>query len=111
MTVIQFPPTKGLLDFAGMGIKIDVEEQRKLFDALFTSVQTALRFCNFDHVKAEEMARNSPDEDGGGFIDEMGSRWAESVEYLEEAVSMMKAALVRLEVSEDRALGRKRRIK
>src|ERR1700730_10212478 len=109
MTVIQFPPAKGPLDFEGMGIEIDVEEQRKLFDALFTSVQTALRFCNLDYVKAEEMARNSLDEDGGWFIDETGSRWAESVEYLEAIVETMKAALVRLEVSEDRALGRKRR--
>src|SRR2546425_357484 len=109
MEVIQFPPAKGLLDFDGMGIKIDVEEQREIFDALFTSVQTAVRFCNFDYLKAEEMARNSLDEDGGWFIDETGSRWTESVEYLESVVATMKAPLVRLEVSEDRALGRTRR--
>jgi hypothetical protein len=59
-------------------------------------------------VKAEEMVRNSLDEDGGWFINETGSRWAESVEYLELIITTMKAALVRLEVSEDRALGRKR---
>src|SRR3984893_5936210 len=104
MKVIPFQPAKGLLDFDGMGIKIDVDEQRKVFHELFTSVQTALRFCNFDHVKAEEMVRNSLDEDGGWFIDETGSRWAESVEYLEEVVSMMKAAVARLEISEDRAI-------
>jgi len=39
-------------------------------------------------------------------LDETGSRWTESVEYLESIVATMKAALVRLEVSEDRALGR-----
>jgi hypothetical protein len=110
MTVIPFPQAKPLA-FDGMGIKIDVEQQRDDFSALFTDVQTALRFCNFDHVKAEEMARNSLDEDGGWFIGESGSRWTESVEYLESIVATMKAALVRLEVSEDRALGRKRRIK
>jgi hypothetical protein len=36
-------------------------------------------------------------------------RGTERVEYLESIVATMKAALVRLEVSEDRALGRKRR--
>jgi hypothetical protein len=50
MTVIQFPPAKGPLDFDGMGIKIDVEQQRDDFNALFTSVQTALRFCNLGYV-------------------------------------------------------------
>jgi hypothetical protein len=103
MEVIQFPPAKGLLDFDGMGIKIDVEEQRKSWNLTFRSVQIAPGFCNLDHVKAEEMARNSLDEDGGWFIDETGSRWAESIDYLEEAVSMMKAAVARLEVSRDRA--------
>jgi hypothetical protein len=44
-----------------------------------------------------------------GILDEKGSRWAESVEYLESIVATMKSALARLEVSEDRALGRKRR--
>jgi hypothetical protein len=111
MTVIPFPSAKDPLAFDGMGIEINVEKQRESWAMTFTDVQTALRFCNFDHVKAEEMARNSIDEDGGWFIDESGSRWAESIDYLEEVVSMMKAALARLEVSEDRALGRKRRIK
>jgi hypothetical protein len=93
MEVIQFPPAKGLLDFDGMGIEINVEKQRESWAMTFTDVQTALRFCNFDHVKAEEMARNSLDEDGGWFIDETGSRWTESVEYLEAIVATMKAAL------------------
>ena len=57
MTVIQFPSAKGLLDFDGMGIKIDVEQQRGDFNALFTSVQTALRFCNLDYVEAGKMVR------------------------------------------------------
>jgi len=108
MTVIQFPPAKGLLDFDGMGIKIDVEQQRKSWDTTFTVVQTALHFCNLDHAKAEEMARECIDAD---ILDEMGSNWANSVEYLEAIVETMKAALVRLEVSEDRALERKRRSK
>src|ERR1700730_15210815 len=106
MTVIQFPPAKGLLDFDGMGIKIDVEQQRKSWDTTFTVVQTALHFCNLDHAKAEEMARECIDAD---ILDEMGSNWANSVVYLEAIVETMKAALVRLEVSEDRALERKRR--
>ena len=71
-------------------------------------MQTALRFCNLDHVEAEKMARAFIDAD---ILDETGVRWTESVEYLESIVATMKAALVRLEVSEDRALGRKRRIK
>jgi hypothetical protein len=107
MEVIQFPPARGLLDFDGMDIKIDVDEQRENWGATFTDVQIALRFCNLDYVEAEEMARNSLDEDGGWFIDETGSRWTESVEHLESIVATMKAALVRLEVSEDRALGRR----
>jgi hypothetical protein len=108
MKVIQFPAIKGLLDFDGMGIKIDVEEQRKNWGAAFTDVQTAARFCNLDHVEAGKTTRKMIDSD---ILDETGSRWAESVEYLESIVEIMKAALVRLEVSEDRALGRKRRIK
>ncbi|MDQ6868826.1 MAG: hypothetical protein M3178_10635 [Pseudomonadota bacterium] len=108
MEVIQFPPAKGLLDFDGMGIEIDVKQQNDDFNALFTSVQLALRFCNLDYVEAGKMVRKFIDAD---LLDETGSRWAESVEYLEAIVATMKAALVRLEVSEDRALGRKRRIK
>src|ERR1700730_7784641 len=107
MEVIQFP-AKGLLDFDGMGIKIDVEKERESWAATFTSVQTALRFCNLDYVEAGKMVRKFIDLD---ILDETGSRWTESVEYLESIVATMKAALVRLEVSEDRALGRKRRIK
>jgi hypothetical protein len=106
MTVIQFPPAKGLLDFDGMGIKIDVEQQRDDLDALFTSVRTALRFCNLDYAEAGTMVRKFIDAD---ILDETGSRWTESVEYLESIVATMKAALARLEVSEDRALGRKKR--
>jgi hypothetical protein len=111
MEVIQFPPAKGLLDFDGMGIKIDVEKQRKDWAATLFCVQTALSFCNMDHAEAEKIARDSLDEDGGSFIDETGSNWAESVEYLEAIVAIMKAALARLEISEDRAMGRKRKIK
>jgi hypothetical protein len=108
MTVIPFPPAKGLLDFDGMGIKIDVEQQNDDFNALFASVQIALRFCNLDYVEAGKMVRKFIDAD---ILDETGSRWTESVEYLESIVATMNAALIRLEVSEDRALGRKRRIK
>jgi hypothetical protein len=106
MEVIQFPPSKGLLDFDGMGIKIDVDEQRENWNTTFISVQFALRFCNLDYVEAGTMARKFIDAD---ILDETGSRWTESVEFLESIVATMKAALVRLEVSEDRALGRKRR--
>jgi hypothetical protein len=53
MEVIQFPPAKRLLDFDGMGIKIDVDEQRENWGTTFTSVQTALRFCNLDYVEAD----------------------------------------------------------
>lgn len=108
MEVIQFPPAKGPLDFDGMGLKIDVEQQRESWGSTFTTVQFALRFCNLDHVEAGKMVRRFIDSD---ILDETGSRWMESVEYLESIVAIMKAALVRLEVSEDRALGRKRRIK
>jgi hypothetical protein len=108
MEVIQFQPAKGPLDFDGMGIKIDVEEQREIWATTFTSVQTVLRFCNLDHVEAEKTVHKFIDFD---ILDETGSRWTESVEYLESIVATMKAALARLEVSEDRALGRKRRIK
>ena len=106
MEVLQFPPAKGLLDFDGMGIKIDVDEQRENWGTTFTSVQTVLRFCNLDYVEAEKMVRKFIDLD---ILDETGSRWTESVEYLESIVATMKAALARLKVSEDRALGRKRR--
>ena len=108
MEVLQFPPAKGLLDFDGMGIKIDVEEQRENWAAAFLDVQTAVRFCNLDYVEAGKVVRKFIDAD---ILDETGSRWLGSVEYLESIVSIMKAALVRLEVSEDRALGRKKRIK
>jgi hypothetical protein len=109
MEVIQFPPAKGLLDFDGMSIKFDVEKQRESWASTFMGVQTALQFCSFGHVKAEETARNSLDEDGGWLIDKLGSHWAESVEYLEAVVAIMKAALARLEISEDRVLGRTNR--
>ena len=91
-----------------MGLKIDVDEQRESWGTTFTSVQTAVRFCNLDYVEAGKMVRKFID---AGILDETGSRWLESVEYLEAIIAIMKAALVRLEVSEDRALGRKRRIK
>ena len=71
-------------------------------------VQMALRFCNLDYVEAGKMVRKFIDAD---ILDETGSRWLESVEFLESIVATMNAALARLEVSEDRALGRKRRIK
>jgi hypothetical protein len=106
MEVIQFPTIKGLLDFDGMGIKIDVEEQRANWSATFTKVQTALRFCNLDYVGAEKVVREFIDAD---ILDETGVRWTESVEYLESIVATIKAALVRLEVSEDRALARTKR--
>jgi hypothetical protein len=106
MEVIQFQPAKGLLDFDGMGIKIDVEEQRENWGTTFTSVQIALRFCNLNYVEAGKMVREFIDAD---ILDETGVRWTESVEYLESIVATMKAALARLEASEDRALGRKRR--
>ena len=106
MEVIQFPPPKGPLNFDGMGIKIDVEKERESWAATFTSVQTAVRFCNLDYAEAGKTVRNFIDAD---ILDETGSCWLESVEFLEAVVEIMKAALVRLEVSEDRALGRRRR--
>jgi hypothetical protein len=36
--------------------------------------------------------------------DEMGSDWAESIDYLEAVVEMMKAAAIRLGISEDRVI-------
>jgi hypothetical protein len=89
-----------------MGIKIDVEKQRESWATTFTSVQTTLRFCNLDHVEAGKTTRKMI---GSDILDETGSHWAESVEYLESIVATMKAPLVRLEISEDRVLRRTRR--
>jgi hypothetical protein len=94
--------------FGGMGIEINVEKQRESWAAAFTDVQTALRFCNLDYVEAGKMVRKFIDLD---ILEETGSRWTENVEYLEKIIGITKAALARLEVSEDRALGRKKRIK
>jgi hypothetical protein len=55
--------SRGLLDFDGMGIKFDVERERKSWAATFTSVQTALRFCNLDHVEAGKTVRKFIDAD------------------------------------------------
>jgi hypothetical protein len=90
-----------------MGIKIDVAQQKGDWGATSTDVQMALRFCNLNYVEAGEMVARFIDAD---ILDKMGSRWTDAVQYLETIVETMKAALVRLEVSEDRALGRKRRI-
>ena len=54
MEVIQFPSPKDTLDFDGMGIKIDVKQQRESWNLTFKSVQIALGFCNLDHVEAEK---------------------------------------------------------
>jgi hypothetical protein len=102
--VIQFQRPKDPLDFAGMGIKIDVEDQRESWETTFTSVQTALRFCNLDHAEAEAAARYFSED---GIIDEIGSDWAESIDYLEAIVETMKAACIRLEISEKRVIAAK----
>jgi hypothetical protein len=102
MEVVQFPSAKGLLDFDGMGIKLDVEKQRESWDFTFTSVQTAALFCNLDYVEALKMMRKIIEAD---ILDETGSSWAESIEYLKVTVTIMKAALARLEASEGRAKG------
>jgi len=70
MTVIPFAPAKGLLDFDGMGIKIDVEKQREEWRTTFTDVQTAVRFCNLDHVEAGKTVRKFIDSD---ILDETGT--------------------------------------
>lgn len=101
--IIEFPQTKDPLDFAGMGIKIDVEKQRESWDAAFTSVQTALRFCNFDRMEAEKAVREFGTD---GLVEALGSDWAESIDYLEAVVATMKAAVVRLATCEDRVLAR-----
>jgi hypothetical protein len=106
MTATAFPSTRDLPDFDGMGIKIDVEKQRESWATTFTSVQTTLRFCNLDHVEAGKTTRKMI---GSDILDETGSHWAESAEYLESIVATMKAPLVRLEISDDRVLGRTRR--
>jgi hypothetical protein len=95
-------PAKANLDFDGMNIKIDVEKQREIWGTTFTSVQTAMRFCNFDHVKAKAAVRGMIETDDT-LVDEAGSHWAESIEYLESVIAMMKAASARLELSEKRA--------
>jgi hypothetical protein len=103
VTVIQFPRprAKNPRNFGGMNIKIDVKRQRESWDSAFTSVQTALRFCNVDHLEAERTARTMIDLD---ILDETGARWAESAEYLESIAATMKAALARLEIAEVLAL-------
>jgi hypothetical protein len=106
MEVIQFPTIKGPLDFDGMGIEIDVEEQRKNWNATFTSAQTALRFCNLDHVKAVETVRKCLDAD---VLDEMIADWRDAIGFLGAAIAIMKAADYRAEISKDRALARTKR--
>ena len=109
MKVIQFPPAKDPLAFDGMGMKIDIEQQRESWSTTFIIVQTAARFCNFNHVKAEETVRNSLAKDGGWFIDKADSNWADTIDYLEAVIAIMKAALARLEISKDRVLVRTKR--
>jgi hypothetical protein len=72
-----------------------------IWGSTFTVVQTALRFCNLDHAEAENMARGLIED---GIIDETGSNWAEGIDYLEAVVEKMKAACLRLEISEERVI-------
>jgi hypothetical protein len=85
MEIIQFKPAKGLLDFDGIGIKIDVEKQRKYWSAAFADVQTAVHFCNLNYVEAEEMVREFIAAD---ILDPAGSHWTDTVEYLEAIVEI-----------------------
>jgi hypothetical protein len=89
MTVIAFPAPKDPLAFAGMGIKLDIEEQREIFDDLFMSVQSALLFCNFDYVEAEKAARNLID---AGLLGETGSRGQTASITLRRAAESQHAA-------------------
>jgi hypothetical protein len=104
MTVIQFPAAKGLLDFDGMGIEINVEQQRESWNLTFRSVQIALGFCNLDHVEAEKAVRGLLGQ--GELADRVGADLEESVRYLKGAVQVVEIGLARFEVSKDRALRR-----
>jgi hypothetical protein len=102
--IIQFPPAKGLLDFDGMGIEINVEQQRESWNLTFRSVQIALGFCNLDHVEAEKAVRGLLGQ--GELADRVGADLEESVRYLKGAVQVVEIGLARFEVSKDRALRR-----
>jgi hypothetical protein len=86
MTVIPFPSPKDTLDFDGMDVKIDVEEQRESWDLTFRSVQIALGFCNLDHVKAEKAVRGLLGH--GDLADRVGADLEESIRYLKGAVQV-----------------------
>jgi hypothetical protein len=98
-------PAKDALGFDGMNIEINVEKQRKNWGATFTSVQTAMRFCNFDHIEATAAVRdwNETDEPDESLVGELGSDWADRIEYLKSAIAIMEAACARLELSRRRA--------
>ena len=107
MEVIQFPSPKDTLDFGGMGIEIDVKQQRESWNLTFRSVQIALGFCNLDHVKAEKPVRGWLGQ--GDLADRVGAELEESIRYLKGAVQVVEIGIARFEVSKDRALGRTRR--
>jgi len=97
---VEFP------DFEAMDIKIDAALERKKWDTLFTTAQIALRFCQFDHTKAEEVARKMIEKGDGGVISDLLARLSDSIDYFRDLAKLMECAGTRLAVSADRAQGR-----
>jgi hypothetical protein len=109
MKNIQFRPAKGLLDFDGIDIKLDIKQQRENWAALFASMQFAVRFCSFNYVEAEKTVREFLDGGEGDMLDRMVSDWADHIGRLEALTAIMKSAAARVEISKDRALARTKR--
>ncbi|MGH6846448.1 MAG: hypothetical protein ACREC0_03100 [Methylocella sp.] len=97
--IIQFPRTKGAHEFEGIDTKIDVEKQRQNWNAMFTSAQFALRFCNFDHVEAEAAVRRTLDASDDHVFNAMADDRADDIERLETLAAIMKEAGARLAIS------------
>jgi hypothetical protein len=106
MVVIQFPQPKGCSILTEWASRLKSKNSERDGTQHLRACKQRCGFATWIMWKPEARAFIDAD-----ILDETGSQWADTIDYLEATIAIMKAALVRLEVSEDRALGRKRRIK
>jgi hypothetical protein len=105
--IIPFPHNTEPLDFEAISLNIDPAEQEQKWSVAYDSVQIAIRFCQSDHLQAEESVRQMLERNPEIF-EEMVKYHEMELSFLEGVLAAMQEGGSRMQIAYDRVQAKRR---
>jgi hypothetical protein len=105
--IIPFPLNPDPLDFKAIDLNIDPAKQEQKWSVAYDSAQIAIRFCQLDHLQAEDAVRQMLERNPEIF-EEMIEYHEMELSFLEGVLAAMQEGGYRMRIAFDRVQAKRR---